>query len=138
GVYRSTDGGKSWKNTGLEKTRHIADVAIHPSNPDVVFVAAQGPVHGASPDRGVYKSTDGGATWKRTLFVDDNTGVSSLSLDMNNPRILYAATWPHRRYPWKVESGPGGAIWKSTDMGETWTKINEGLPKETGKIGVSV
>ncbi|MFM7194813.1 MAG: glycosyl hydrolase [Bacteroidota bacterium] len=138
GVYRSTDGGKSWKNTGLEKTRHIADVAIHPSNPDVVFVAAQGPVHGASPDRGVYKSTDGGATWKRTLFVDDNTGLSSLSLDMNNPRILYAATWPHRRYPWKVESGPGGAIWKSTDMGETWTKINEGLPKETGKIGVSV
>jgi photosystem II stability/assembly factor-like uncharacterized protein len=96
-------------------------------------------VHGAGGERGVYKSTDGGATWKRTLFVDDNTGVSSLSMDMNNPRILYAATWQHRRYPWKVESGgPGCAIWKSTDTGETWTKIVDGLPKEMGKIGVAV
>ncbi|MFN7329662.1 MAG: WD40/YVTN/BNR-like repeat-containing protein, partial [Bacteroidota bacterium] len=103
-----------------------------------VLVAAQGPVHGASPDRGVYKSIDGGATWKKTLFVDDNTGISSLSMDMTNPRILYAATWPHRRYPWKVESGPNSAIWKSTDGGETWNKIMEGLPKEMGKIGVSV
>ena len=138
GIYKSTDAGKTWKNIGLEKTRHIADIAVHPANPDVVIVAAQGPVHGASADRGIYKSTDGGATWKRTLYVDENTGVSSLSMDMTNPRILYAATWPHRRYPWKVESGPNGAIWKSTDMGETWTKIMEGLPKEMGKIGVSV
>jgi len=138
GVYKSTDAGKTWKNIGLEKTRHISDVVIHPSNPEVVFIASQGPVHGSSPDRGIYKSTDGGATWKRTLFVDDNTGISSMSMDMTNPRIIYAASWPHRRYPWKVESGPGGAIWKSTDMGETWTRITEGLPKETGKIGVSV
>ena len=138
GVYKSTDGGKTWKNIGLEKTRHISDVIIHPTNSDVVFVGAQGAVHGANAERGVYKSTDGGATWKKTLFVDDNTGVSSLSMDMTNPRILYAATWPHRRYPWKVESGPNGSIWKSTDMGETWAKINEGLPKEMGKIGVSV
>ncbi|MFM8913782.1 MAG: VPS10 domain-containing protein, partial [Flammeovirgaceae bacterium] len=138
GVYKSTDGGKSWKNIGLEKTRHISDVVIHPQNSDVVLVATQGPVHGASPDRGVYKSTDGGATWKKTLFVDDNTGISSLSMDMTNPRILYAATWPHRRYPWKVESGPNAAVWKSTDGGETWNKITEGLPKEIGKIGLSV
>jgi photosystem II stability/assembly factor-like uncharacterized protein len=139
GVYKSTDGGKTWKNIGLEKTRHISDVIIHPNNPDVVYVGAQGPVHGPSSDRGVYKSIDGGATWKKTLFVDDNTGISSLSMDMTNPRILYAATWQHRRYPWKVESGgPGCSMWKSIDAGETWTKINEGLPKEVGKMGVSV
>lgn len=138
GVYKSTDGGKTWKNMGLEKTRHISDVAVHPANADIVFVAAQGAVHGPNPERGVFKSTDGGTTWKKTLFVDDNTGVSSLTMDMTNPRILYAATWPHRRYPWKVESGPNGSVWKSTDMGETWTKINEGLPKEMGKIGLSV
>lgn len=139
GVYKSTDGGKTWKNIGLEKSRHISDIAVHPNNADIVLVAAQGPVHGSGGERGVYKSNDGGATWKRTLFVDDNTGVSSLSMDMTNPRILYAATWQHRRYPWKVESGgPGCAIWKSNDGGETWNKIIDGLPKEMGKIGVSV
>lgn len=139
GVYKSTDAGKTWKNIGLEKTRHISDVIIHPNNPDVVFIGAQGAVHGPSADRGVYKSVDGGATWKKTLYVDENTGVSSLSMDMSNPRILYAATWQHRRYPWKVESGgPGSAIWKSTDSGETWTKLTNGLPAEMGKIGLSV
>ncbi|MCU0355990.1 MAG: glycosyl hydrolase [Cyclobacteriaceae bacterium] len=139
GVYKSTDGGKTWKNTGLEKTRHISDVIIHPSNPDVVWVAAQGPAHGPSPDRGIYKTSDGGQTWRKVLFVDDNTGASSLSLDYNNPRILYAATWEHRRLPWQVQSGGKGCgIWKSTDGGETWTKINEGLPALVGKIGVSV
>lgn len=138
GIYKSTDGGKTWKNIGLEKTRHIADIAIHPANPDILWVAAQGPVHGASADRGVFKSTDGGATWKKVLYVDENTGPSSLSLDVNNPRVLYAAMWQHRRYPWKVESGPNSSMWKSTDGGETWNKINEGLPKEMGKIGVSV
>ncbi len=139
GVYKSTDGGKTWKNIGLEKTRHISEIAVHPSNPDIVLVGAQGAVHGPSSDRGVYKSMDGGVTWKKTLYVDENTGVSALSMDMTNPRILYAATWQHRRYPWKVESGGAGcAIWKSTDGGETWSKIIEGLPKEMGKIGVSV
>jgi photosystem II stability/assembly factor-like uncharacterized protein len=123
GVYKSTDGGKTWKNIGLEKTRHISDVIVHPNNPDVVYVAAQGNVHGPNPDRGIFKSIDGGATWKKVLFVDDNTGASSLSMDMTNPRILYAATWQHRRYPWKVESGGAGcALWKSTDGGETWNK----------------
>ena len=119
GVYKSTDGGKTWKSIGLEKTRHISDVVIHPNNPEVVYVAAQGTVHGANSERGIYKSIDGGTTWKRTLFVDENTGASSLSMDMTNPRILYAATWQHRRYPWKVESGGVGcSIWKSTDAGE--------------------
>jgi len=139
GVYKSTDGGKTWKNVGLEKTRHISDVIVHPVNPDVVYVAAQGTVHGSNADRGIFKSIDGGATWKKTLFVDENTGASSLSMDMTNPRILYAATWQHRRYPWKVESGGAGcSLWKSTDAGETWSKINEGLPKEIGKMGISV
>ncbi|MFZ6014143.1 MAG: WD40/YVTN/BNR-like repeat-containing protein, partial [Bacteroidota bacterium] len=139
GVYKSTDGGKTWKNIGLEKTRHISDVIVHPSNPDIVYVAAQGAVHGSNVDRGIFKSVDGGTTWKKTLYVDENTGASSLSMDMTNPRILYAATWQHRRYPWKVESGgPGCSLWKSTDAGETWTKINEGLPKEMGKSGISV
>ena len=139
GVYKSVDGGKTWKNTGLQNTRHISDVVVHPGNADIVFVGAQGTVHGPNADRGVFKSTDGGQTWRKVLFVDENTGVSSLCIDKRNPRILYAATWQHRRYPWKVESGgPGCSVWKSIDGGETWNKINNGLPAQMGKIGVSV
>lgn len=139
GVYKSTDGGKTWKNVGLEKTRHISDVVIHPSNPEIVFVAAQGTAHGPNEDRGIFKSSDGGNTWKKVLFVDANTGAASLSMDITNPRILYAATWEHRRLPWQVQSGgPGCSIWKSVDGGDTWSKINTGLPAEMGKIGVSV
>ncbi|MBI2729666.1 MAG: glycosyl hydrolase [Sphingobacteriales bacterium] len=139
GVYKSTDGGKTWKNIGLQNSRHISDVAVHPNNPDIVYVAAQGTVHGPNSERGVYKSTDGGSTWRKVLFVNDSTGVSSLSMDMQNPRILYAATWQHQRLPWKVVSGGRGCgIWKSVDAGETWTKIIDGLPEEMGKIGVSV
>lgn len=139
GVYKSTDAGKTWEHMGLENTRHISDVVIHPDNPDVVFVAAQGAVHGPSEDRGVYKSTDGGVTWKKVLYVDESSGASSLSMDMNNPRILYAATWEHRRHPWTVESGgEGSSLWKSTDGGESWKKINNGLPDFLGKMGISV
>lgn len=139
GIYKSTDAGKTWMHLGLEKTLHISDVVIHPQDADIVWVAAQGALHGPSADRGIYKTTDGGKTWKKVLYVDENTGASSLSVDISNPRILYAATWQHRRLPWKVESGgPGCGIWKSMDMGETWTKINNGLPAEMGKIGVSV
>jgi photosystem II stability/assembly factor-like uncharacterized protein len=139
GVYRSLDGGSTWTHMGLNNTRHISDVIIHPTDPNTIWVAAQGSVHGPNPERGIYKSTDGGTSWTQTLFVDENTGASSLSLDVTNPRILYAATWEHRRYPWTVQSGgPGSAMYKSTDGGETWEKIVEGLPKELGKMGVSV
>ncbi|MEO1054201.1 MAG: glycosyl hydrolase [Bacteroidota bacterium] len=139
GVYKSTDAGQTWTNVGLEKTRHISDVVIHPNDYNTVLVGAQGAVHGPSKERGVYKTTDGGKTWKKTLFIDENTGVSSLVMDMNNPRILYAATWQHRRYPWKVESGgPGSSVYKSTDGGDTWQKIAKGLPDLMGKIGLTV
>ncbi|MBY0476168.1 MAG: hypothetical protein K2Q24_00835 [Chitinophagaceae bacterium] len=139
GIYKSTDAGKTWKNVGLMNTRHISDVVIHPGNPDVVYVGAQGTAHGPNADRGVYKSTDAGATWKKTLFVNDSSGISSLVMDMNNPRVLYAATWQHQRLPWKVVSGGNGcAIYKSTDAGETWVKMVDGLPAEMGKIGLSV
>lgn len=139
GVYKSVDGGRTWKNIGLQNTRHISDVLVHPSNADIVYVAAQGAVHGPSAERGIFKSTDGGATWRKVLFVDENSGASSLSIDKKNPRILYAATWQHRRHPWMVESGgPGSSVWKSIDGGETWNKINNGLPAQMGKIGVSV
>ena len=139
GVYRSLDAGATWQHMGLDDTRHISDVLIHPANHDIVWVGAQGAVHGPSKDRGVYKSTDGGKTWTKTLFVDENTGVSSLVMDKTNPRILYAATWQHRRYPWKVESGgPGSSVYKSTDGGVSWKKIDQGLPDVMGKIGISV
>ncbi len=139
GVYKSTDAGKTWQKMGLDLTRHIANIKIHPKNPDIVYVAAQGAVHGPTQERGIYKSTDGGETWRKVLYVDENSGASSLSMDMTNPRILYAAMWDHRRLPWQVVSGgPGSGIYKSVDSGETWFKIQEGLPKELGKIGISV
>jgi len=139
GVYKSTDAGKTWKNIGLEKTKHIAAVRIHPNNPDIVYVAAQGALHGSSEDRGIFKTTDGGNSWKKVFYVDANTGCADLSMDLNNPRILYATMWEHRRYPWKVESGgPGCALYKSDDAGETWKKLTEGLPKAFGKSAISV
>ena len=139
GIYKSTDAGKTWNHIGLDYTRHISDVIIDPTNADIVFVAAQGAQYGPSTDRGIYRSTDGGTTWEKVLYVNDKTGASSLSMDMKNPLILYAAMWEHRRYPWKMESGgPGSALYKSTDGGTTWKKMKEGLPKEFGKAGISV
>ena len=139
GVYRSNDAGKTWHHLGLEMTRHIANVVIHPTNPEVVYVAAQGALNGPSKERGIYKSEDGGKTWKNVLYVDENSGCSDLNMDPNNPRILYAAMWDHRRLPWAVQSGgKGSGLYKSTDGGETWFKIQEGLPKELGKMGISV
>ena len=139
GIYKSTDAGKTWKHLGLELTRQTANIRIHPTNPDIVYVAAQGAIHGASPERGVYKSVDGGKNWTKTLFVDDNSGCVDLSMDMNNPRILYAAMWDYRRLPWEVISGgKGSGLYKSTDGGDTWEKIQNGLPKELGKMSVSV
>lgn len=139
GVYKSTDAGKTWKHIGLDETRHISDVIIHPKNPDIVFVTAQGAQYGPSNQRGVYRSLDGGDSWENVLFVDENTGASSLSMDMTNPLILYAAMWQHRRYPWKIESGgENSGLYKSTDGGTSWKKLKEGLPTAFGKAGISV
>ncbi len=139
GVYKSTDAGKTWKHIGLDETRHISDVIIHPSNPDILFVAAQGAQYGPSQQRGIYRSKNGGETWERILFVDSTTGASSLSMDMNNPLILYAALWQHRRYPWTMESGGhSSGIYKSTDGGTTWKQLKKGLPDTFGKAGISV
>ncbi len=139
GVYKSTDAGKTWNKIGLEQTQHIARIQIHPTNPDIVYVAAQGALYGPNQERGVYKSTDGGKTWKQVLFVNDLTGCSELALDMNFPDVLYAAMWHHQRKPWKVISGgDGSGLYKSTDGGETWQKIEKGLPKPKGKMAVSV
>ncbi len=139
GIYKSTDAGKTWKHTGLPSSMHISDVIIHPNNPDIVYVAVQGALYGASPNRGVYRTMDGGETWNKVLFVADGVGASSLSMDMTNPRILYAAMWQHRRYPWTMESGgEQSGLYKSTDSGDSWEKMEEGLPENFGKSGISV
>ena len=139
GVYKSTDAGKTWTHIGLDKSRHISDVIIHPSNPDIIYVTAQGAQFAPSDDRGIYRTTDGGKTWVNILSVNNITGPSSLSMDMNNPRILYAAMWQHQRYPWTmVSGGENSGLYKSTDGGDTWEKMEKGLPKDFGKSGISV
>lgn len=139
GIYKSTDAGKTWKKMGLEKTQHISRIIIHPENPDIVYVAAQGALHGPNEERGVYKSTNGGETWERVLFVNSLTGAAELSMDMNFPDVLYAAMWEHQRLPWKVISGgDGSGLYKSTDGGKTWKKLELGLPKEMGKMAIAV
>ncbi len=139
GVYKSTDAGMSWVHIGLDQSQTISDVVIHPENPDIVFVAVQGAQYGPSEDRGIYKSIDGGENWRKVHYVSNTSGASSLSMDMNNPRIMYASMWQHQRYPWTMDSGgPNSGLYKSTDMGETWEKLTEGLPEEFGKSGISV
>lgn len=139
GVLKSTDAGKTWVKLGLKETQHISRIVIHPTNPDIVFVAAEGALFGPSKERGIYKSADGGKTWKNVLFVNDLTGCSELSMDMNNPQVLYAAMWEHQRKPWKVISGgEGSGLYKSSDGGDTWKKIHKGLPKEKGKMAIAV
>ena len=139
GVYRSTDAGRTWTNVGLERTRSISRIRVHPRNPDLVYVAAQGAPYGPNEERGIYRSTDGGGSWELILYVDENSGASDLSMDMTNPRILYASFWDHRRLPWQVVSGgPGSGFWKSTDGGDTWHEINSGLPDSMGKTSIDV
>ena len=140
GVWKSTDAGRTWKNVGLAATEQIAAVVVHPKNPDVVWVAALGHTWGPNAERGIYRTTDGGATWKKVLFVDDKTGASDLSIDPTNPRILYAGFWQVTRKAWTFESGgPGSGVWKSTDGGDTWKKLAGGLPEGiVGKVCVSV
>jgi photosystem II stability/assembly factor-like uncharacterized protein len=142
GVYRSTDGGQSWVPRGLANTHQITSLRVHPTNPDVAYVTALGHAFGPSPDRGVFRTTDGGATWKKVLFVDDSTGAADLAMDVTNPRILYASLWKFQRTPWGMDAGAGrSGLWKSTDGGDTWTELtfNPGMPRgRIGKIGVAV
>ncbi|MHB8839151.1 MAG: WD40/YVTN/BNR-like repeat-containing protein [Gemmatimonadaceae bacterium] len=140
GVYKSTDAGKTWTKIGLEKTKQISNIRVHPRNADLVYVAAQGDRWTGTPDRGIYRSTDGGRNWTLVLKGENATsGASALSMDPTNPRVLYAAFWDHQRQPWMVRSGgPGSGIWKSTDGGDSWTRLTQGLPKLMGKIGVDV
>ena len=142
GMYKSEDGGKSWTYIGLAPTRQIARVRIHPKNPDVVYVGAAGHTFGPNPDRGVYRTTDGGKNWKKILFRNDSTGISDLVMDPNDPKVLYAAFWQAGRKPWMLSSGGAGSgIFKSTDGGDSWKELtkNAGLPKSTiGNIGLTV
>jgi len=142
GVWKSVDAGKTWQQAGLEKTRHIPRLKVHPDNPDIVYAAVLGNIYKPTEARGVYKSTDGGQSWRQVLFVNDLAGAVDLTLDPTNPRILYASTWRVQRTPYSLSSGgEGSALWKSTDSGETWKEISthDGFPEGTlGIIGVTV
>ena len=139
GVYKSDDAGLTWNHIGLDYSRHIANVEIHPSNPDLFYVAVQGAQYGPSNERGIYRTKNGGNTWEKVLYVSDITGAASLSMDKNNPRILYAAMWQHERLPWQMKSGgEKSGLFKSTDGGDNWTKLEKGLPEVIGKAGISV
>ncbi|MGB5353969.1 MAG: hypothetical protein WBN32_10200 [Woeseia sp.] len=139
GVWRSTDAGKTFAFIGLPKAGQISRIKVHPQDPDTAYVAVQGQIWAPNPERGIYKTTDGGKSWKQVLKVDASTGASDLAMDPTNPRILYAAMWHHGRKPWFIKSGgESGGIYKSSDAGETWEKLEGGLPKLIGKIGVDV
>ena len=142
GIWRTDDGGRSWKNLGLKDTRHIIRIIIHPKNPDIVWVAAIGHLFGPNEERGIFKTTDGGKNWKKVLFVNNKTGGSDLIMEPGNPSVLYAGTWRIQRTPYSMESGgDGGGIWKSIDGGENWKNIStaKGLPKGLwGIVGVTV
>ncbi len=140
GVYKSVDGGRSWKNMGLKGSEHIGKILIHPEDGNVVYVAAQGPVWSAGGDRGLYRTTDGGETWDKILDVSENTGVNEVHMDPRDPMVLYASAWQRRRHVWTwIGGGPESALYKSTDGGDSWTKITHGLPGgDVGRIGLCV
>ena len=140
GVYRSDDGGKSWKNMGIAKSEHIGRIIVDPRDSKVVYVAAEGPLWSAGGDRGLYKTTDGGKTWKAVLTVSENTGVADVAFDPSNPDTLYVAAWQRRRHVYTlIDGGPESAIYKSTDAGATWNKLKAGLPTmDMGRIGFAV
>ncbi len=141
GIYKSTDGGRTWRHLGLERTGRIGRIVIHPTNPDIVFAAALGHLYGSQEDRGVYRTTDGGETWDRVLFVDENTGAADIMMDPNNPEILFAGMWQMIIWTWGRESGgPGSGLFMSKDGGDTWERLEgSGLPRSpVGKIGVTM
>src|SRR3954468_11201009 len=141
GVYKSLDGGKTWKNVGLKDSRAIGKIIINPANPDIAFVAALGHPYGSNPERGIFRTTDGGKTWDKVLYKDENTGGIDVAFDPHNPNILFGALWQARRTSWSMESGgPGSGLYRSNDGGTTWKHLEEhGLPKGPyGKIGVAV
>ncbi|MCX6270364.1 MAG: glycosyl hydrolase [Bacteroidetes bacterium] len=140
GVYKSEDGGQSFANMGLKSSEHIGKVLVDPRNSNVVYVAAQGPLWGPGGDRGLYKTTDGGKTWKAILTISDNTGINDVICDPRNPDILYASAYQRRRHVWTlIDGGPECAMYKSTDAGASWNKINSGLPEgEMGRIGIAI
>ncbi len=139
GVYKSTDAGETWQLVGLDTRGQIPKIRIHPTNPDIAWVAVQGNIWAPNDERGVYKTIDGGETWQHVLKVNGDTGAADLVLDPSNPRVLYASMWHHGRTPWFVKSGgEGGGIYKSTDAGETWDKLEGGLPELIGKVGIDI
>lgn len=140
GIYRSMDGGKSWKNMGLEKSEHISKIIVHPGNSNVIYVAAQGPLWSKGGERGFYKSTDGGETWNKTLGDEEWTGVTDIAMDPRDPNLMYAATWQrHRTVAALMGGGPNSGIHRSLDGGETWTRLKGGLPGgKMGKIGLAI
>ncbi|HTT69031.1 MAG TPA: hypothetical protein VMF70_13480 [Gemmatimonadales bacterium] len=142
GVYKSTDGGRSWTHCGLEGTQHVGKIAVDPRNPDVVFVAAIGSLYAPNAERGLYRSRDGGRSWQKVLSEDENVGAVEVVIDPSNPRVVYAGLWNTRRPPWFVyapTNGPGGGIYKSTDGGTTWKRLTAGLPKAgIGRTGIAV
>jgi photosystem II stability/assembly factor-like uncharacterized protein len=139
GVYKSTDGGKTWQHMGLKDTEHISAIAINPQNSDIVYIGALGHAFGPNEERGVFMTTDGGKTWTKTLYIDSEHGVADLEIDPTNPNILYAGMWSFERKPWTHRSGSEkGGVYKSIDGGRTWNKLTNGLPKLMGRIGVRV
>src|SRR6266404_5607343 len=142
GMYKSTDAGRTWRKIGLADTRQISRVRIHPRNPDLVYVAALGHTFGPNEERGVFRSSDGGKTWKKILYKGPKAGAVDLVFDPSNPNVLYAAFWESSRTPWNLESGgPGSGVWKSIDGGDTWSDLTRmpGMPKGTiGRIGITV
>jgi photosystem II stability/assembly factor-like uncharacterized protein len=140
GVYKSTDAGKTWTNMGLRDSHHVARIVIHPKNPSVVYVAAMGHLYSTNPERGLFMTEDGGKTWKKSLFVDDRTGVIDLVMSRKDPKVLFAATYELTRKPWDLDiGGPGSGIWNTTDGGRKWTKLGGGLPAgRLGRIGIDL
>jgi len=140
GVYKTEDGGKSWKNMGLKTSEHIGKIIVHPQNSEVVYVAAQGPLWSEGGERGLYKTTDGGKSWEAVLSIDEHTGVTDVVMDPRDPEVLYAAAWQRRRHVWTyISGGPASALYKSTDGGKSWRKLSRGLPSgDLGRIGLAI